>query len=70
MTTVLSTSLMGKKHYLMSTSVRSFDTKKLINLTKEIEKAKEFPDESEAINFISMCVTNGKKYITEPFQKP
>lgn len=68
MSTILVTISNGITMYLMSTSVRAYDNKKLINLTQEIEKAKEFHSSKEAFEFISKCITNGRNFITEPYK--
>lgn len=68
MSTILTTTIAGKNYYLMSTSVRTFDNRKLINLTDKLEKAKEFKDDADAMDYISHCITNGRKYKSEPLQ--
>lgn len=65
---VLACKVANKHLYVQNAPVRAWDTKKLINTTDNIERAKTFESEQEAHHFISLCVTNGRKFRAEEKQ--
>ena len=60
--TVLGYYQYGRFRYIRSTIQRAYDQRHCINETDDISKAKLFANKTEAINFLSMCVTNGHNY--------
>jgi hypothetical protein len=65
---VLACKVANKHLYVQNAPVRAWDKKKLINTTDNIERAKPFYSEVEAQNFLSLCVTNGRKFKVEEKQ--
>ena len=65
---VLSTQIVSHYQYLYKTSTRDFDNRNIITLTKNIDHAKRFATKKEALDFLSICITNDKKYTAEAYQ--
>ncbi len=61
----LVTTICGQSRYIFRTTTRSFDGRKLIELTPDISKAKTFDTENEALDFLSKCVVNDRTYRVE-----
>lgn len=65
---VLVTRMAGMSKYIFRSTNRTYDNKKLIELTDDIDKAQNWDTDREAKDFISKCVTNEKNYIVETHQ--
>lgn len=58
----------NKSIYVQNAPVRAWNKKRFINTTDNIERAKPFESKQEAHHFISLCVTNGRKFRAEEKQ--
>lgn len=58
----------GQRKYVFAAPRRVFDNKRLPMFTDAIEKAKQFDDEFEAVQFLKSCVLSGKIIKPEPYQ--
>jgi hypothetical protein len=56
--------------YIMHTSLRTWDNRRIIIPTNEIEKAMQFETEAEAHDFLSKCITNEQHYTVQKYRIP
>lgn len=58
----------GHRQYIFAAPRRVFDNRRLPMFSPNIEKAQQFEDEYEAVQFLKNCVLSGKIIKPEPYQ--